>query len=191
MIRDARTAAAVRTAAIILLAWSVFTHAEEPFQTQPDPDLEAAILRASPDYTREVVDQEGGVGRGRYVYGRVDLNSDGRKEVFVYLLGSIFCGTGGCNLQLFTHGPNGYSLVNNFPTSRLPLIVSPAKTEGWNDLWRRQSGGGAPASYVRHSFDGKRYVERQRVPADQVPQGQPQLTGELAFDKGIPLEPRH
>ena len=55
--------------------------AEEPFQTKPEPDLETAILRASPSYTRALVDVEGGVGRGRYVYGRVDLNGDGREGV--------------------------------------------------------------------------------------------------------------
>jgi hypothetical protein len=165
-------------------------HAEELFQTKPDPDLESAILQASPSYTREVVELDGGVGKGRYVYGRVDLNGDGRDEVFVYLLGSIFCGTGGCNLQLFTKGPNGYVLVNDFPISRLPVIVSASRTEGWNDLWRLESGGGVKASYVRHGFDGKQYTERERVPADKVPQGKSYLAGDLTFDKGVPLEPR-
>jgi len=166
-------------------------HTEVPFQTKPDKDLEAAILRASPYYTRKVVDVEGGTGRGRYVYGRVDLNGDGRDEVFVYLLGSIFCGTGGCNLLLFTYTQNGYSLVNDFTISRLPVIVSAERTKGWNDLIRLESGGGAEPSYVRHTFDGKRYVERERMTADKVPEGKSYLAGELTFDKGIPLEPRN
>ncbi len=164
-------------------------HAEEPFQTQPDPSLEAAILRESPSYTRAVVDVEGSTGRGRYVYGQVDLNGDGRDEVFVYLLGSFFCGTGGCNLLLFTDARSGYSLVNEFSISRLPVIVTAERTNGWNDLIRLESGGGAKASYVRHSFDGKRYVERERMPADESPEGKSYLAGELTFEKGIPLEP--
>ncbi len=164
--------------------------AEEPFQTKPEPDLETAILRASPSYTRALVDVEGGVGRGRYVYGRVDLNGDGREEVFVYLLGSIFCGTGGCDLQLFTDATSGHSLINEFPISRLPIIVSADRTAGWNDLLRLESGGGVEASYVRHIFDGKRYVERERMPADKAPEGKGYLAGELTFEKGIPLEPR-
>lgn len=165
-------------------------YAGELFQTKPDPELEAAILRAAPYYTRKVVDLEGGTGKGRYVYGRVDLNGDGREEVFVYLLGSIFCGTGGCNLHLFTDTQNGYSLVNEFPISRLPVIVSAQRTKGWQDLIRLESGGGAKASYVRHTFDGKRYVERERIPSGKVPEGKSYLTGELTFDKGISLEPR-
>jgi heat shock protein HslJ len=164
---------------------------EVPFETKPDPELEAAILRAEPNYTREAVDIAGGVGKGRYVHGRVDLNGDGRDEVLVYLLGSIFCGTGGCDLLLFTKGQSGYSLINKFPISRLPVIVSAEKNKGWHDLIRPESGGGAKASFVRHAFDGKRYVKRERMAADKPPEGRSYLAGELTFDKGIPLEPRH
>jgi heat shock protein HslJ len=163
---------------------------EEPFETKADPELEAAILKAEPYYTREAVDIAGGVGKGRYVYGRVDLNDDGRDEVLVYLLGSIFCGTGGCDLLLFTKARSGYSLIDKFPASRLPIIVSAKKTRGWHDLIRPESGGGAKASFIRHTFDGKRYVKRERMSADKPPEGGSYLTGELTFDKGIPLEPR-
>jgi heat shock protein HslJ len=164
---------------------------ESPYLTVPDPQLEEAILDAEPYYTREVVEIQGATGTARYVYGRVDLNEDGREEVFVYLLGSIFCGTGGCNLMLFTQDPDGYSLINNLPISRLPVIVSEDRNNGWNDLFKLESGGGAPSSYVRHTFDGNRYVERERLPADKAPAGKQYLTGELVFEKGIPLEPRN
>jgi len=171
-----------------IYAWEPLT--EEPFLTEPDADLEAAILRASPDYTREIVEVQGGSGKARYIYGRVDLNGDGTDEVFVYLLGSIFCGTGGCNLLLFADGENGYSLVNNFPISRLPVIVSVERTVGWNNLIRLESGGGAEPSYVIHTFDGERYVEQERMPADTAPEGKRVLAGDFTFNDGIPLEPR-
>jgi hypothetical protein len=164
-----------------IYVWEPVT--EVPFLTEPDKELEAAILGASPSYTRKVE-------RGRYVYARVDLNGDGRDEALVYLLGSIFCGTGGCNLLLFTEAERGYSLVNEFPISRVPVVVAAEKTGGWNDLLRLESGGGAAASYVRHTFDGKHYVERERLPGDTAPEGKRCLTGELTFQKGIPLEPR-
>jgi heat shock protein HslJ len=160
------------------------------FQVKPDPELEAAILQVAPSYTRAVVDIKDGTGRGRYVYARVDLNHDGRDEVLLYLLGSFFCGTGGCNLQLFRRGSNGYSLVNEFPITQLPVIVSESSTHGWKDLWRHESGGGAKPSYVRHTFDGQKYIKRERVAGGKVPHGDSYLTGELTFEKGIPLEPR-
>ena len=70
------------------------------------------------------------------------------------------------------------------------MIVSNQKTAGWHDIVRPESGGGAPPSYVRHVFDGRRYVEKERTPGDQAPEGMRHLAGELAFDKGVPLEPR-
>lgn len=159
-----------------------------PFATEPDAALEAAILRASPGYTREMV-RIGGQ-EARYLYGRIDLDGDGEKEVFVYLLGSFFCGTGGCNLLLFTSGDGTYSLVNDFPISRLPIIVSPEKTAGWNNLIRPESGGGVPPSHALHTFDGAKYVETARLPADPAPEGTRVLSGKFTFTDGIPLEPR-
>jgi hypothetical protein len=134
------------------------------FETEPDRAIENAILKASPSYTRDVVDGEGVIGKGRYVYARVDLNGDGKYEVLVYTLGSIFCGTGGCNLLLFTPIQDGYTLVNDFPITQNPVVVSDHKTAGWNDLFRHEAGGGAPSSYVRHVFDGRRYIEKERTP---------------------------
>jgi len=172
-----------------ILAWEPM--AGIALETEPDDALEAAILRAVPDYTRDVVELEGGVGPGRYVYGRVDLDDDGNDEVFVYLLGSIFCGTGGCNLLLLESAEEGYSPVNEFPISRLPVIVSEHRTQGWSDLFRPESGGGAPPSFVMHSFDGTRYVERERLPAEPTPAGLEVLTGNLSYEAAIPLEPSH
>jgi len=163
---------------------------EERYQAEPDPLLEAAVLAAAPSYTREAVDAQGGVGEARYVYGRADLDGDGRDEVMVYLMGSIFCGTGGCNLMIFSEGANGYTLINDFPISRVPVIVSKEKSNGWNHLVRLESGGGAPASYVVHAFDGRRYAERERLPGDAVPGGKRYLAGDFTFQDGIPLKPR-
>jgi len=167
-----------------ILVWE----AQVPFATEPDAEIEAAILEASPDYTEAMVDIDGRTAR--YVYSRFDLNGDGRDEVFVYLLGSIFCGSGGCNLLLFTDTGDGYALVNTFPISRTPVIVSAETTNGWNNLVRPESGGGAEASYLTHTFDGERYVEGERVAADTAPEGTRVLAGEFAFEDGIPLEPR-
>ena len=162
--------------------------AHVPFQAEADADIEAAILQASPSYTREIVDIDG--RKARYVYSRIDLNGDGRDEVLVYTLGSIFCGTGGCNLLLFTESADGYALVNDFPISREPVIVSAERTNGWNNLVRLESGGGAPPTYVTHTFDGHHYVERERVPAETAPEGVRCLTGGFTFEDGVILEPQ-
>jgi hypothetical protein len=157
------------------------------FETQPDAALERALLAASPDHTTEFVHVDG--SEARYAYGRVDLNDGGTKETLAILMGSFFCGTGGCNLLLLGPAADGYTLINNFPISRLPIIVSPEKTAGWHDLVRPESGGGAEPSYVRHAFDGTRYVEAERLPGDVTPKGAWLLTGEHSYATGFPLKP--
>lgn len=171
-----------------IYAWEPYV-ARVPFETEPNADLETAILEVSPDYNRKIV--EIGGQEARYLYSGVDLNGDGRLEIFAYLLGSIFCGTGGCNLLIFTVGEGGYVLVNNFPISRVPVIVTAERTAGWNNLMRLESGGGAKASYVKHTFDGEKYVEQERLSADTPPEGTEVLWGEFTFHDGIPLEPRN
>jgi len=110
--------------------------------------------------------------------------------VFAHLLGSIFSGTGGCDLMLFDDRTTGFALINTFPISRLPVLVSKTRSNGWRDLCRPESGGGAPPSLMRQVFDGTRYVEAGRLPAEPVPEGTSVLTGALTFEAGIPLEPR-
>ena len=158
------------------------------FATEPDPELEAALLEVSPDYTRETVEIDG--REARYAYGRVDLNGDGRPEVLAMPMGSIFCGTGGCNLLLLSDRGDGYAVINTFPISRLPVILSDQQTNGWHDLVLRESGGGVPPSYVRHTFNGTEYVEAERLPGDVSPEGTWTLTGAYSYDTGFPLTPR-
>ncbi|MEX1316633.1 MAG: hypothetical protein AB1Z22_05825, partial [Synechococcaceae cyanobacterium] len=120
-----------------------------------------------------------------------DLDGDGREEVLVYLMGSFFCGTGGCNLQVYRTTPQGYMLVNDLPISRLPVVAAETRSKGWRDLWKLESGGGAPASYVRYGFDGDRYQERERIPTVQgMPKGLAVLSGNPTFAEGVLLRPR-
>jgi heat shock protein HslJ len=158
------------------------------FASEPDAAVEDALRAAEPDYVRDIIDITG--TEGRYVYGRFDLNADGREEVLVLLMGSSFCGTGGCNLHLFSDSEEGYSLINTFPRSRLPVIAAPRKTAGWHDLIRLETGGGVAPSYVRHTFDGEKYVAQERLPAEPAPEGKRLLDGDYSYATGFPLEPR-
>ena len=81
-------------------------------------------------------------------------------------------------------------LVTDFPITQTPVIVSDQKTNGWRDLIRKEAGGGAKGSYVRHTFDGKTYVKRERMPIETTPKGTTFLGGEVTYDEGIPLKPR-
>jgi len=172
-----------------VLLFEPLPSAEVRYRNDPNPALEAAILRNVSGYTRSVVGDTP-ERWGRYVHAATDLDGDGREEMLVYLMGSLFCGTGGCTLQVYRPAPGGYALVNDFPVSRLPVVAADRQTNGWRDLWRLESGGGAPATYVRHVFNGERYEERERIPAEQgMPKGLAVLTGNPTHAEGIVLKP--
>ncbi|MEX1322706.1 MAG: META domain-containing protein [Synechococcaceae cyanobacterium] len=173
-----------------VLLFEPLPSAEVRYSNSADPALERAIRQSVPDYRRSVV----GANEqrwARYVHAATDLDGDGREEVLVYLMGSFFCGTGGCNLQVYRTTPQGYTLVNDLPISRLPVVAAETRSKGWRDLWKLESGGGAPASYVRYGFDGDRYRERERIPAQRgLPKGLAVLSGNPTFAEGVPLRPR-
>lgn len=161
---------------------------ESSLESVADPAIEQAILEQHPDYTMETVEIM--AQKARYLYGRFDLDDDGRKEVMVYLLGRYFCGTGGCTLLILQQSDSGWRLVNSFPTSRVPVVVRHARSNGWRDLVRLTAGGGAdPAGHLLQ-FDGERYVEIGVVATEAPFEGSTVLAGEIGFDLGIPLEPR-
>jgi hypothetical protein len=155
--------------------------------TMPDAELEAAIRAAVPDYKVDIVSDPS--MKSRYMAVRADLNSDGNDEVFVYLMGGMFCGTGGCNLMVFSKGMDGYSLLADIATSRPPIIVTQTQSNGHSDFWRMQSGGGGPTEYVQHSYQSGKYIEKTRVPADPAPAGKEILAASTDFASGTILEP--
>jgi len=160
---------------------------EAPYLAKADAAIETAILQAAPDYKKDVL----GDAKASYVYSLVDLNGDGNDEVIVYLMGSIFCGTGGCNMMVFTKGDDGYRLVKNFSLARTPVIASPVVNNDWKDLWKMESGGGAKATFVRYAFDGKTYAEKERKGSEKIPEGTVCLAGDFDYQKGIQLEPQN
>ncbi|ACD90195.1 MAG: hypothetical protein HGA81_03425 [Chlorobium limicola] len=46
-----------------------------------------------------------------------------------------------------------------------------------------ESGFGAEASYLRHLFDGKRYVRKERIGGAKAHAGKPCLFGEVTCEK--------
>jgi hypothetical protein len=174
-----------------ILIWEPRAGMGTTYSNRPDPALEAAILAVSPDLRRPLGSAAGGMGRISYVHARTDLDGDGRQDVLVYLMGPYVCGTGGCTLQVFRQEARGYRLVTSFPTSRLPVIIPAAGRSRWRDLWRLQSGGGAPATWVREVFGGRGYLSKERLPAaGGPPAGTVVLSGDPSLADGAPLVPR-
>lgn len=167
-----------------VFAWE--PHAETPYIDKSDAAIEQAILNANPDYKKDIVLDQ----KARYVYSLVDLNGDGKDEAIVYMMGSFFCGTGGCNMIVLTKAEKGYRLVKNFTLARTPVVISPESNKGWRDIWKMESGGGAKATYVRYVFDGTTYIEKERKGTERIPEGIICLAGQFDYSKGVTLEPK-
>lgn len=97
------------------------------------------------------------VGDVRYYYNKVDLNEDGIPEVFVYLVGPFFCGTGGCSGVIFKQENGEYKVLSRFSLVNNPVIISNTKTNNYRDIIMYVSGGGIKSYFARVKYDGKTY----------------------------------
>lgn len=93
----------------------------------------------------------------RYQRAEVDLNGDGKPEVFAYVTDEDFCGSGGCLLYVLSPQTGGYRVVMRATVSRLPINLLPTSTGGWRDIGVTVVGGGIARSYMaRMRYDGSR-----------------------------------
>jgi hypothetical protein len=76
-------------------------------------------------------------GQRNYYAERADINDDGKEEIFVSVVSSYFCGTGGCSWYLLN--PD-YSLLSKFSVSDFPIYVSNAKSNGYRNLYVLSDG---------------------------------------------------
>lgn len=88
-----------------------------------------------------------------FEYGLTDLDGDGRADAVVLLLGSNWCGSGGCNMLVFRGTTPGFKLVSESTVTNDPIRVSPEKVKGWRTLIVMSNGKGD----VVMRFNGKRY----------------------------------
>jgi hypothetical protein len=85
----------------------------------------------------------------KFVFFEYDLNEDGKKEIFVGLFGSYFCGSGGCTQYLLDNQGN---VITIFTVAGNPVVIDNNKTNGWKDLFIHS---GKKDRIVK--FDGKKY----------------------------------
>lgn len=112
----------------------------------------------------------------RYGYAVVDLNSDGRREVVVYVAGgNRNCGTGGCGIEVLQQTNSGWRVVAETSIGWSPICILRTSSRGWRDLGINVAGGGVTKPYeTRLRFNGKTYPHNPSVPpAQRVGAGSP------------------
>lgn len=100
----------------------------------------------------------------RYVAAFRDLNSDGVPEAIVYLVGSQWCGSGGCNMLVLSQDGNSWRIVSNITITQPPIMMLSASSNGWHNIGVWVQGGGIQHGYESElSFDGKAYPRNPTV----------------------------
>lgn len=85
----------------------------------------------------------------RYYYNRIDLNEDGRDEIFAVVIGEYTKGDAGDPALLLEQG-NGaeFMVLDAFAQIRTPVTISDNMTNGWHDIIFDVYGKGVEDGYL-------------------------------------------
>lgn len=104
-------------------------------------------------------------GPSSYKRADADLNSDGRKEIFVYLISAAYCSSGGCTLIILSPRAGWYRVLLRSTVTSLPVMLLATSTRGWRDIGVTVQGGGISQAYeARLRFNGYTYPSNPTVP---------------------------
>lgn len=73
-----------------------------------------------------------GMNERKFRYQQIDLNGDGKKEIFVGFSTPYFCGSGGCSMILLDEH---LKPITKFTVTRPPIYVDSTTENGWNVLY--------------------------------------------------------
>ena len=121
-------------------------------ETASNSELEKALIDEF-DLTDEQAKET------RYYYNYVDLNGDGKNEIFAEVVGPYTSGSGGDSAAIFKDNNGILEEIDDFTLVRNPVIISSNKTNGWNDIICESSGEGTTKKYVVLKYDGEDYSD--------------------------------
>lgn len=142
--------------AILVLCLAPIARAQDPT---------ASLTSAVAAYIKK----KGGTEQPVFRHAFTDLNGDAQADAIVVLLGTYWCGSGGCTMLIFSGTKNGFTLVSASTVTREPIRVSPEKAHGWNTLIVNAKGQGD----VLMPFNGSSYPSNPSL----QPQAKPAQVG--------------
>jgi hypothetical protein len=149
-------------ASMACLGFQVATQAQQR-PAIPTSAAEEFLKKFLQDYARQ--NQADDDKTTRYVHTFFDLNSDGKDEAIVYLVGREWCGSGGCSTLVLASEASSYKVVTELTVTQLPIRILPGTSNGWCNLGVWVQGGGIQPGYEAElRFDGKSYPENPTVP---------------------------
>lgn len=115
---------------------------------------------------------------GDFTTARLDLNGDGHEDGLVLLYGADWCGSGGCTLLVFEGTGDGYRLVSETSLVNGPVVVSPARSNGWRDILIPDP---TEDRTVALQFNGAAYPTEPAGPAARSTAGDTVFEGEIGL----------
>jgi len=123
----------------------------------------------------------------RYAHGWADLNGDGRPEALVYIMSANSCGSGGCNLYVYSPEQNSFHQLARASVTNPPVRMLNSRTGGWRDIAVAVSGGGTPARTVLLAQRGGTYPGNPTTEGRTLRRIPPGQVVVAADDRGRPL----
>jgi hypothetical protein len=155
------------------LIYVLFLFINNPFPVKAEQEANLSEVTYLKSETKKdaalekVFAKEFGLTKGtdsiRYYYNKIDLNNDQIPETFVYLVGPMVCGTGGCSGLLLEEKNGDYTVKSRFSLVRTPVIIQNETTNGWKNIVMYVAGGGIEPNYHQLNFDGENYPSNPSV----------------------------
>ena len=105
---------------------------------------------------------------------KIDLNKDGKQEVFVRFLTSYFCGTGGCSFLLLDYQGE---IITDFSVTRAPIFAEQTYKNDWQILLVKDAG-----VFKELVYDNGTYPSNPSL-LEKAPYDAPSGHAEVMFDK--------
>jgi hypothetical protein len=104
----------------------------------------------------------------KFIFFEFDLNEDEKKEIFVGLIGSYFCGTGGCTQYILDY--KGI-VISKFTVSDYPIVIDTNKSNGWRNLFIPSGGKNRILKFNGKSYPSNPSLEPElkEIPGDGLP----------------------
>lgn len=111
--------------------------AKPEFENENDELVDKVKTYLTKEYLTEADLRAISEDQRKFQIQEIDLNNDGKEEVFVNFMTSYFCGTGGCIILLLN---DQIEPITKFTVTRTPLYVEKAMENGWNIIMTQSEG---------------------------------------------------
>lgn len=130
-----------------------------------------------------------GIDKVTYLYNKIDLNDNKKKDVIAYIEGPRFCIGNGCTVVILQDRGKDYLVISKIYGAVNPIIVSDEKTNGYKNIIMKVDSRSGESIYKELKFNGNSYplnpMDEPKVKKGSKIQGIAFIADDLFYVKGI------